>query len=111
MFFQRLWQWLNRPTTTSRTRPKSQRRARLMVEPLDDRAVPASFPAATVADLIADINAANLSPEADTITLAPHKTFTLSETGLPDIAAEGGSLTIVGNGDVIERSTARKTPA
>src|SRR5262249_40188018 len=31
-------------------------------------------------------------------------------TGLPVIAAGGGSLTIVGNGDIIERSTAKGTP-
>jgi len=94
-------------------------RARLKVETLEDRLVPASFTAASVADLIADINTANQTPEADTITLAPGKTFTLTAennfqnnygaTGLPVIAAGGGDLTIVGNGDVIERSTAKST--
>jgi predicted outer membrane repeat protein len=83
--------------------------------------VPASFTAATVSDLIADINAANLSADADTITLAPGKTFTLTEVnnttsaywanGLPVISATGGPLTILGNGDLIERNTAGKTPA
>src|SRR5262245_43839032 len=121
MFWQRLWQhWVHRPATGFRTRPATRSRARLMVEALEDRAVPASFTAATVPELIAGITAANLSPEADIITLAPGKTFTLTAvdntdlfgaTGLPVIAAEGGSLTIVGNGDVIERSTAKDTPA
>jgi large repetitive protein len=125
MFWQRLWQrWLHRPATCFRTRPAPRRRARLMVEPLEDRAVPATFTAATVADLIAGITAANQSPEADTITLAPGKTFTLTQpinppfvsyplgfTGLPIIAASGGPLTILGNGDVIERSTDTGWPA
>src|SRR5262245_55730570 len=78
MFFQRLWQWLHRSATGSRARPAPRRRARLTVEPLEDRAVPASFTATSVVDLIADINAANLSAEADAITLAPGKTFTLT---------------------------------
>jgi hypothetical protein len=89
------------------------------VEQLEDRTVPANFTVSSVSDLIADVNAANLTPEADTITLAPGKTFTLTAvnntydgaTGLPFIAAAGGSLTIVGNGDVIQRSTAKGTPA
>src|SRR5262245_36637261 len=122
MFLQRLWQWLQRPATGVRARPAPRRRARLMVEPLEDRTVPASFTAASVPDLIGAITGANQSAEADTITLAPGKTFSLTavnnydaynfpNTGLPVIAAEGGSLTIVGNGDVIERSTATGTPA
>jgi hypothetical protein len=66
------------------------------------------------------ITAANQSAEADTISLAPGTTFTLKEayglsyyalTGLPPITAAGGSLAIVGNGDLIERSTAKKIPA
>jgi hypothetical protein len=117
MFFRRLWQWFGGPTAGPQA-PTVPPRTRLMVEMLEDRAVPASFTAAAVPDLIADINAANLSPEADTITLAPGKAFTLTvvnntdhgATGLPVITAEGGGLTIVGNGDVIERSTAKGTP-
>jgi hypothetical protein len=113
-----LWQrWFNRPAPARRPRPV--RRTRLGVECLEGREVPAAFTAASVSDLIADIAAANRSAEADTITLAPGKTFTLTAvnntdqgaTGLPVIAAGGGSLTIVGNGDVIERSTAKGTPA
>jgi hypothetical protein len=117
MYWQRLWQWLNRATTGSQARPAPRRRARLTVELLEARAVPANFTAATVTDLIADINAANQTAEADTITLAPGKTFTLTapagstgSAGLPNITATG-ALTIVGNGDVIERSTAKGTPA
>lgn len=94
-------------------------RTRLSVERLETREVPANFTAASVAELTAGITASNQTPEADTITLAPSKTFTLtaannihwkySSTGLPIIEASGG-LTIVGNGSTIERSTARGTP-
>jgi hypothetical protein len=72
----------------------------------------------TVADLIADINAANTGGGSNTITLVAGTTFTLTAvdnttdgaTGLPVIAAND-ALTIVGNGDVIQRSTASGTPA
>jgi hypothetical protein len=71
-----------------------------------------------VADLIADINAANTAGGSNTITLVAGKTFTLAAvdnttdgaTGLPVIAANN-TLTIVGNSDTIERSTASGTPA
>jgi hypothetical protein len=80
--------------------------------------VPSSFTAASVSDLIADINAANLAGGSNTITLAAKTTFsltavnntTLGPTGLPCIAAND-NLTIVGNGDTIQRSTATGTPA
>jgi hypothetical protein len=45
------------------------------VERLEDRTLPSSYTAATVADLIADINAANQGGGANTITLAAKKTF------------------------------------
>src|SRR5215217_3990781 len=85
--------------------PRPARRARLFVEPLEDRAVPASFTAATVAELVQHINDANALPGADTITLKPGATFTLTAvnntthgwTGLP-VATDGAGLTIAGNG-------------
>lgn len=91
---------------------------RLQVETLEDRSVPASYTAATVPELIAAMDAANLTPEADTIALAAGTTFTLAAanntahgpTGLPVVAA-GEDLTILGNGSTIERSTASGTPA
>jgi len=66
------------------------RRFRPRLEPLEWREVPAGFTAATVPELIAAMDAANLTPEADTITLAAGKTFTLTganngATGLPVI--------------------------
>src|SRR5262245_41940116 len=98
----------------------TRRRVRFALEGLEDRAVPADFTASTVPELIADINAANALGGQNTITLAPGARFTLTAVnnggsyygdfnGLPVVAA-GDALTIVGNGDVIERSTATGTP-
>jgi hypothetical protein len=80
--------------------------------------VPSNFTAATVPDLIADMNASNLAGGSNTITLVTGKTFTLTAVdngadganGLPVIAA-GDNLTILGSGDTVERSTAKGTPA
>jgi hypothetical protein len=91
---------------------------RLRVKQLEDRTVPTAFTAATVAHLIADINAANAAGGSNIIRLVAGKTFTLTAvdnttdgpTGLPVIAAND-TLTIVGNGDTIQRSTASGTPA
>jgi hypothetical protein len=91
---------------------------RLRVKQLEDRTVPTGFTAWSVARLIAEINAANSAGGANTIRLVPGATFTLTAvdntthgaTGLPVIAAND-TLTIVGNGDTIQRSTAAGTPA
>jgi hypothetical protein len=96
-----------------------RRRTRLAVEQLEDRTVPSNYPVANVDQLIAAINTANQTPEADTIVLVAGTTYTLTQgyhtdhgdTGLPTIAAAGGPLTIQGNGDTIERGTASGTPA
>src|SRR5262249_55941963 len=97
----------------------ARRRARCpYMERLEERAVPAGYTAANVIQLIDSINAANATAEADTIALAAGTTFTLTSvdnttdgpTGLPLILA-GEDLTVVGSGDVIERSTAAGTPA
>jgi hypothetical protein len=98
----------------ARRKPAS---VRLTLEALEDRTVPALFTAASVSDLITDINAANLTAESDTITLTPGTTFSLTAvtnytngpTGLPTVLA-GEDLTIVGNGDVIARSAVTGTP-
>jgi predicted outer membrane repeat protein len=97
---------------TKTNRPRKPAR-RLRVERLEDRAVLASYSAGNVAELIDSMNAANATPEADTIALVAAATYTLTArdnanwgpTGLPTVAA-GGDLTIVGNGSTIERSTA-----
>src|SRR5262249_10621005 len=99
--------------------------SRCTVECLESRRLFANYTAATTSELIADINVANQTPEADTITLVAGNTFSLTAadnftvvdnftcgaTGLPVIAPGGGALVIVGNGDKIERSTAAGTPA
>src|SRR5262249_9089279 len=79
----------------------------------EGRTLPSNFTAATVSDLIDDINAANQQGGSNTITLVAFSApFTLSEannatdgaTGLPVIAAND-NLTIIGNGNTIERDT------
>jgi hypothetical protein len=120
MLFNELWQrWIGRPRTGLRTRPQAARRrsVRVHLEQLEDRTVPSSFSAANVSYLITDINAANLAGGSNTIALVAGKTFTLTAvdnttdgaTGLPVIAAND-NLSITGNGDTIERSTANWTP-
>jgi hypothetical protein len=109
------------PTCRQTQRQAPRRRGlRLTLEQLEDRLVPTNFTAATVPDLIADINAANQAGGSNTITLTAPKTspYVLSSadnamdgaTGLPVIAAND-NLTLVGNGDTIARSTAAGMPA
>jgi hypothetical protein len=112
--------FFERPRTVRRDRPKAERRhgLRLAVEQLEDRTVPSTFNAATISDLIADINAANLAGGSNTVTLtapttAPYNLNAVNNTtdgptGLPVIAAKD-NLTIIGNGDAIARSAG--TPA
>jgi hypothetical protein len=112
--------WLRRSRTT-RPAPR-RRRLRLGLEGLEERTVPSSFTAATFSDLIADINAANLAGGSNSITLVAGNRFNLTvqdnddyaategANGLPVIAA-GDDLTVIGNGDIIERSTVTGTPA
>jgi hypothetical protein len=91
---------------------------RLNLERLEDRTLPSNYTAASVTDLIADINAANAAGGSNTITLVAGTTFTLNAvdntidgaTGLPVIAVND-NLTLAGNGDTIERGTANGTPA
>jgi hypothetical protein len=114
-----LQRYLGQPPA-GRPQPARRRGLRLTLEPLEDRTVPSTFTAASVAELIADINAANLAGGSNTITLVAGKTFTLTGSGssqglngpagLPVIAAND-NLTITGNGNTIERSTANKAPA
>src|SRR5262245_40233895 len=93
-------------------KPAASNRRRLRIEACECRMAPATFTAHNESQLIAHINTANLTPEADTINLPPRKTFSLTAVdnntdgpnGLPVITDSHG-LTIVGNGDVIERSS------
>jgi hypothetical protein len=91
---------------------------RLCLEPLEERTLPSNYTAASVADLIADINAANAASGSNTITLVAGTTFTLTAVnnttdganGLPVVGA-ADNLTIAGNGGTITRSTQNGTPA
>jgi hypothetical protein len=109
----------NRNGRTRRPQPSSARRcASLTIEYLEDRTLPSNYTAASLADLIADINAANAVGGANTIMLVAGTTFTLTAanntsdgaTGLPVIATND-NLTIAGNGDTIARSTQNGIPA
>jgi hypothetical protein len=114
--------WIHKlfASRTPRTIRKAPARRRLHIEQLEDRLVLNSYTAASAADLIADIGLANAAGGANTITLtaasSSHYTLTAANnstdgaTGLPVIAA-GNNLTIVGNGDTIERSAVAGTPA
>ncbi len=74
MFLSKAWQQLIRLARGSRVtsarkpsrRPPSRR---LCLEPLEDRCLLSSYTAATVSDLIADINAANAAGGSNTISL------------------------------------------
>ena len=108
----------SRPRRVSRPRPPGRGRVRPRLEQCEERALLASYTAASVSDLINDINAANAAGGANTITLATQTTFTLTQanntsdgapTGLPVIAA-GNNLTIFGNNDTIQRSSVIGTP-
>ena len=105
-----------------RTRPRQSPRVgrggkRLTFEQLEGRTLLASWIAASVADLIADINAANLAGGSNTIELVAGKTFTLTArnnstdggNGLPVIAAKN-NLTIQGNGDTIAQARRQARP-
>src|SRR5262245_30412043 len=109
MWIQNLFKSLT--SVSSRRRPTRRRLspARPCLEALEDRTVPSNFTAATVEDLIADINEANWQSGSNTITLVAFTyPFDLDNTTdgptyLPVIAAND-NLTIIGNGNTIERS-------
>jgi len=119
MWFHSLFASLKSGLSRSRRPQPAHRSTRLFVEQLEDRALPSSYSAGNVKDLIADINAANTAGGANTISLTAPTTSpyvltavnntTNGATGLPVIAAND-NLTILGNGDTIERSTAAGTP-
>jgi hypothetical protein len=125
MWFNQFYQgWRGRFRSSRNTKaPASPRRGmRPGLDQLEDRMLPSSYTAATVSELIADINAANKAGGTNTITLTAPTTSpyilnnadnkTDGPTGLPVISGgnKADNLTIVGNGDTIERSTASGTP-
>ena len=102
------------PAALTRGRKAVRPRAgfRPQLEALEDRRLMATHTSVSVRDLIADINAVNTAGGAHTIVLAPGTTFSLQTAnntnggpnGLPVIGAtKAVALTIVGNGDTIER--------
>jgi hypothetical protein len=105
------------PAARRRTQPSPRQRAgcRPGLEALEDRWLPSGLPyptAATVSQLIADINYADKAGGAFTANLKVNTTFDLKSVnnttnganGLPVIGGtKAVDLTIVGNGDAIER--------
>jgi hypothetical protein len=100
--------FVNRPPIVRPARAQSQLRrgARLDLERLEDRTLPSSYTAASVSDLIADINTANQAGGANTITLAANTASDLLPatgvaavgTDMPPVIAANDNLTIVGKG-------------
>jgi hypothetical protein len=98
-------------TRHPRAPAKPRRSLRLNLEQLEDRTLLSSYSAASVSDLIADINAANAAGGSNTIMLTaptsnPYVLSGVDNTtdgpnGLPVIANKD-ILTIVGNGDTID---------
>src|SRR5205823_11740522 len=95
-----------------RLRPAFEGDHMQLIEQLESRRLLAGFAVSSVAELVSDIDAANAVGGANTITLTAGTAFNLNAvnnnadgpTGLPVIAV-GNDLTIVGNGDTVQRST------
>jgi hypothetical protein len=126
--FQTLATFSLRPSLANRTGSRStaarhaSRRFRPRLETLEDRALLTAYTAATAADLVADINAANKAGGASTIALTAPTTSpyilsavdnnTNGANGLPVIGTNNAvNVTIIGNGDTVERNPATGTPA
>src|SRR5262249_15306955 len=113
MWLSRLRNWIRSPRCTRLPGPKPLR-TRLKLEKLEERALPSNYTAASVSDLIADINAANQAGGNNTITLAANTIFNLTAVnntthganGLP-IIAKKDNLRLAGQGgDIIQRDAA-----
>src|SRR5262249_1936057 len=111
--------WLSFTRSASSRVPSRRQRPHLpCLEILEDRTLLSNYTAASVSDLVADINAANQAGRTNTIALVANTPYTLAAvdnttagaTGLPVIAAND-NLTIVGNGATIARRTNSTTPA
>jgi hypothetical protein len=117
--WRRGWRARSSASSSHAPRPSPFRHGRLRLEQLEVRMLPSNYFAASVSDLIADINAANKAGGSNTITLTSPATSpyvitivdntTDGPTGLPVIDKKN-TLTIIGNGDTIERSTSSGTP-
>ena len=102
MFFS---SWLRKPNAKPRTVRRATSTFRPRLEVLEDRMLPSTYYAATAADLIADINAANKAGGANTIALTAPTTSHYVVSGLSvakkDIL-KTDILTIIGNGDTLD---------
>ncbi len=102
-FHSLLASWQSGVWRSRRPQPRPARRGtRLTVERLEDRSLPSAYTAASVSDLIADINAANTAGGTNTITLTAPTTSPYVLTAGQLALAANDDLTIVGNGDTIE---------
>lgn len=115
---------LQKWTSNRLQRKNAQRRGtpprfRPRLEALEDRCLPSNYTAGSVPALITDINAANQAGGTNTINLTDNTTFDLTAVnnttngvnGLPIISGGGkkvaaDNLTIIGNGDIIQRDSA-----
>jgi hypothetical protein len=102
---------------------RTNRRSRLTLQSLENRDVPATFNIANgdTAGFIAAIGTCNTNNQADTINLAANGTYTFTAvadateggSALPTIlrdAADTNTVTINGNGALLQRSSAAGTP-
>ena len=112
---QQRWLGLNRSTRrpSRAAKDSDSRRLRPVLECLEDRTLLSTFTAATVADLIADINAANAHGGDNTINLTASSYIltaadntTDGPTDLP-VIVKGDQLTIEGNGATIQAQITR----
>src|SRR5690349_16374978 len=90
--------WRPAPSRVPSPRP---RRSRPCLEHLEDRFLPTAYTAASVAQLIYDINDANLHPGTNTITLAAATTFTLTavnNTALENLSYATNGLPVIAAG-------------
>jgi hypothetical protein len=114
--------WLYQRRATSCV-SKKRASVRLNLDELEERCCPAVFniAAGDVAGLIAAITTSNTNNQADTINLAAGATYSIStvnnsalgDGGLPVVALDGSaanSLTINGNGAIVQRSPVGSTP-
>jgi hypothetical protein len=100
--------WLFRAWFRSRddqAKPLPKRRARLGIESMEDRSVPAVFLINSTADVLpqpagvvtlrSGIQAANATPGNNTILLLEAGTYQLTQSGRNSLTNDGGALTIL----------------